>query len=104
MSGRDIDTHRIRSAHHDALDPEAADRVMQREFRTAVRRDRGDTARLPEADPADVAALASALTRDAVVPGALAVPCGEHDAAPGHYCGRGLRYVCMARVAAGRAA
>lgn len=98
MSGRDIDTHRIRSAHHDALDPEVADRVMQREFRTIARRDRDVRQRQVEADPAEAAALASSLARVAVVPGALLVACSEHAAAPGEYCGSGLRYVCANRV------
>ncbi|MGV2985910.1 hypothetical protein ACNPNP_19640 [Microbacterium sp. AGC85] len=98
MSGRDIDAHRIRSAHYASLDPETADRVMQREYRSAVRRDRGVRERRPEVDPAAVIALTSALARVAVVPGALLVPCAEHRAEAGRYCGRGIRYVCADRV------
>lgn len=98
MSGRDLDAHRIRSAHHDSLDPEAADRVMNREYRTSVRRDREVRDRPPVADPEAVTALGLALARAAVVPRALAVSCSEHDAAPGAYCARGIRYVCPNRV------
>ncbi len=98
MSGRDHDNHRIRSAHHDRLDPETADRVMSREFRTVEPRDRAEQDRHPVADPSDVANLTRHLARVAVVPRALAVACPEHEVEPGQFCTRGIRYVCPSRL------
>jgi hypothetical protein len=50
------------------------------------------------ADPAESAALAARLARESVTGAALAIPCREHDAAPGAYCYRGARGVCSARL------
>jgi hypothetical protein len=101
MSGRDVDQHRIRSAHHDRLDPEAANRVMDREFRapTPQPHDGHAANRCVEADPGAVAVVAAAIARDAVVPDALAVACHEHDAKSGTYCFAGVRGVCADRIA-----
>jgi hypothetical protein len=92
------DAERVRRAHAPNLDPEVADRVMSREFRTDAPRDRDVWDRQPVADPAAVARLSRDIARDAVIPAALAVACGEHEAAPGVYCYRGVRGVCAARI------
>jgi hypothetical protein len=92
------DPERVRRAHAANLDPEAADRVMSREFRTVAPRDRDVWDRHPVTDPDAVARLARDIARDAVIPDALAVSCAEHDAAPGVYCWRGARGVCAARL------
>ena len=111
MSHRD--THRIRTTQHDRIDPEAADRVMSREWRSAIRRrdapaddrtaraldTRHDSDREADMSPALVHAR---IARDAVVPGALAVPCLDHRAAPGEPCFTTARGVCGPRLAAAR--
>jgi len=102
MSHRtDTAPERVRRAHAARLDPEIADRVMSREYRTVEPRERDAYVwdRHPEADPAAVARLADELARDAVTPGALGVACAEHDAEPGVPCWPSMRAVCGARVA-----
>lgn len=116
MSHRD--THRVRTTQHDRIDPEAADRVMMREWRSAIRRrdapaddrtaraltpvspaNRGPSDRDADMPPALVHAR---IARDAVVPGALALACLDHHSAPGEYCFRTARGVCGARLHGGR--
>ncbi|UJP10631.1 hypothetical protein L2X99_02860 [Microbacterium sp. KUDC0406] len=100
MTHRIDDSHRIRSAQHGGLDPETADRVMDREFRTRESRrdDRDVWDDHPVADPAVVALVASQIARDAVMPGTLAIACTVHDAQPGAYCFRGAHGVCGDRI------
>lgn len=66
----DDDRERVRRGQYARIDHEAADRVMNREWRAAVPRERGEGDRHPVAD-AD--RLARNLARGAVMPGALAV-------------------------------
>lgn len=96
----DTAPERTRRAHADRLDPETADRVMNREYRTVTPRQRDAYVwdRHPVAEPAAVERLAGELARDAVMPDALAVACAEHDAVPGVYCYRGARGICAARL------
>lgn len=101
MSHRtDPASERVRRAHAANLDPEIADRVMRREYRTAAPRERDADAwdRHPIAEPAAVAHLARDLARDAVIPSALAIPCAEHAAEPGAHCFRAVRGVCATRL------
>lgn len=94
MSHRE--THRVRTSHYDRIDQEASTRIMTREWRTATpRRAAPAVVSAPGEHPAIVRAR---LARDAVVPGALAVSCAEHDAEPGAYCYPGARGVCGARL------
>lgn len=112
MSHRD--THRIRTTQHDRIDQEASSRIMTREWRSAIRRrdapadDRTGRA-LAEFNPASrglndrdaemsPALIHARIARDAVIPGALALACVDHDAAPGEYCFGAARGVCGARV------
>lgn len=110
MSHRE--THRVRTTQHDRIDPEAASRVMTREWRSATPRraapDDDRTARAmttgrdahPDAsEPGESPARVHArLARHAVMPGALALACSAHDAAPGAYCYSGARGVCGDRL------
>lgn len=112
MSHRTADAERVRRAHASRLDPETADRVMNREWRSATPRrgvpedDRTARALMPEhaaspdaSEPSESPAhVLDRLAHDAVMPDALAVACAEHDAAPGVYCYRGARGVCRDRL------
>lgn len=111
MSHRTADAERVRHAHASRLDAETADRVMNREWRSATPRraapddDRTARALTPERDASPAAEpgesparVLDRLTREAVMPDALAVACSEHDAEPGAYCYRGARGVCRDRL------
>lgn len=94
MSHRE--THRVRTSHYDRIDQEASSRIMTREWRTATPRRDASPASTAVGEPRAIVSVR--LRREAVVPGALAVACTEHDAEPGAYCYRAARGVCSARL------
>ncbi|WP_314431647.1 hypothetical protein [Microbacterium lacticum] len=98
MSGRDLDPERIRRGHFDRLDSSTADRVMNREFRSAERRDRSTTAvRMYEASEHQVEQTRRELAQSRIIPAALTLAC-EHAPA-GERCY--VNGICGDRAARG---